>query len=167
MSVSAQPSTRVLLVRHGDAVPEDYDLPDDYRYLSARGRSKVRGVAQVLLAEGVQPDAILSSPLTRAVQTAELLASGLGHDGVIETDVGLLPRSVPMAFARSLRERFASLGTVMVVGHLPAISGLGAALVGMAGFPSFKPGHVLVLDDGKPAFKVDPDRLEVEQFLLS
>jgi phosphohistidine phosphatase len=156
----------VLLVRHGDAVPEDYDLPDEYRYLSARGRAKLRGVAEVLRGEGVSLDAILTSPLTRAVQTAELLAAGLGYDGLLESDVGLLPRSVPMVVARSIQERLASLKTLLVVGHMPAISGLGAALVGMAGFPSFKPGHVLVLDDGQPAFKVDPDRLEVEQFLL-
>jgi phosphohistidine phosphatase len=166
VNVSAQP-TRILLARHGDAVPEDYDLPDEYRYLSLHGRSKVRGVADVLRSKGVGVDAILTSPLARAVQTAELMGAGLGFQGPIETDLGLLPRSVPMVVARGIRERLASLNTLLVVGHMPAISGLGAELVGMPGFPPLKPGHVLVIDDGQPAFKVDPDRLEVEQFLLS
>ena len=64
---------RVFLVRHAAAVPEDYNLADMYRYLSPTGRqAAIRQRAQ--LAElGAELACIYTSPLTRAVQTAELL----------------------------------------------------------------------------------------------
>ena len=64
----------VFLVRHAEAVPEDHSLRDEDRWLTARGREMARGLARLLREQRVEPDAVLTSPLPRAMQTAEPVA---------------------------------------------------------------------------------------------
>src|SRR5687768_2468383 len=66
---------RLLLIRHADAVKQgeagavtDFDRP-----LSDHGHSQARALADALAAQGVALDAVVTSPVMRAVQTAELL----------------------------------------------------------------------------------------------
>ncbi len=154
----------VLLTRHGQAVPEGPSLPDDYRYLSEHGRRQVAAVGELLRSHGWKPDAIITSPLTRAVQTAELLAAATQSSVPVEVEVGLCPGAYPQLATRTI----ASLqGTVLVVSHMPTISQLGAHLVGKPSFPPFKPGQVSLLRDGRPDSKIDPERLEIEPLLLA
>jgi len=155
---------RLFLARHGHAVPEDRFLPDDYRHLSAQGRGQATGVGQVLAREGVAFDAILSSPLTRAIQTAELMGAAAGFAGTIEVDVGLCPGSSPHHVVETLSRH---TGTVLVVGHMPGVTVLGGLITGKPGFPPLKPGHVFAFDGPHPLFKVDPDRFEVETLLVA
>src|SRR5580692_8774979 len=118
---------RLYLVRHGEAVSEDDAGSDRDRWLADRGREHVRALGRVLRETGVAPDAIASSPLPRAVQTAELLAAALDHLGAIETWRCLEPSAQPQVAAR----RLLAAGTaVVVVGHEPSISALGALLLG-------------------------------------
>ena len=78
-------SMRLTLVRHGHARRSlDATLPDDARVLSETGRDAVRATAATLAAEGIQPDTVWSSPLTRALQTAELLLAGLENAVPVE-----------------------------------------------------------------------------------
>ena len=72
---------RIYLVRHGDAVPEEDAGSDRDRWLSARGREAARILGRLLREQRVEPDAIVCSPLPRAVQTAELLAASLDFLG--------------------------------------------------------------------------------------
>ena len=67
---------KIYLVRHAEAVPEDGAVRDDDRWLTPRGREAARGLARLLREQQVEPDAVLTSPLPRALQTAELLADG-------------------------------------------------------------------------------------------
>src|SRR5436309_1582525 len=69
------PQMHIYLVRHGDAVPEEDAGSDRDRWLSARGREAARVLGRLLREQNIEPDAILCSPLPRAVQTAELLAA--------------------------------------------------------------------------------------------
>lgn len=155
---------RLFLARHGHAVPEDRFLPDDYRYLSAQGRRQASGVGGVLHAQGAAFDAILSSPLTRAIQTAELMAASAGFAGTVEIDVGLCPGSSPHLVADTLARH---AGSVLVVGHMPGIAVLGGLVTGKPGFPPLKPGHVFAFEGSRPLYKIDPDRLEVETLLVA
>jgi phosphohistidine phosphatase len=70
---------RLYLVRHGIAMDraEPKCPPDAERPLTPRGRRRTRAAAEGLRALGVDPDALLSSPLVRAVQTAEIFADVL------------------------------------------------------------------------------------------
>ena len=68
-------STQVYLIRHGIAAePEAYEHDQD-RPLTAKGRAKTKAVAQQMSALDLAFDEILTSPLVRAQQTAEILLS--------------------------------------------------------------------------------------------
>src|SRR5512140_2713987 len=116
---------RIYLVRHGDAVPEEDAGSDRDRWLSSRGREAVRVLGRLLREQRVEPDAILCSPLPRAAQTAELLAASLDYLKVVVSLRCLEPSAQPRVAA----EAIARAGqAVLVVGHEPAISALGAHL---------------------------------------
>jgi phosphohistidine phosphatase len=138
---------RLYLVRHGEAVSEDDAGSDRDRWLADRGRDHVRVLGRVLREAGVAPDAIVSSPLPRAVQTAELLAAALDHLVAIETWRCLEPSAQPQVAARKL---LATGSAVVVVGHEPAISALGALLLGRPSFPPFRTAQCCAIEDGKP-----------------
>jgi phosphohistidine phosphatase len=82
---------KVFLVRHAHAVDEDARLSDADRFLSVRGRETARRVAERLKEAGVTFDALLTSPLVRAVQTAELLAAVLAPGELVAAWPALAP----------------------------------------------------------------------------
>src|SRR6185369_11442986 len=71
----------VHLVRHAEAVERSPQIPEEHRFLTRRGRNRFRKVASSFKKSGMEPDLILSSPLIRAVQTAEILAQVLKFKG--------------------------------------------------------------------------------------
>src|SRR5262249_10220956 len=123
---------RIYLVRHGDAVPQEEAGSDRDRWLSPRGREAARILARLLREQSVAPDAVLCSPLPRAVQTAELLAAGLDYLGAIASRRFLEPGAQPQVAAEAIVR---SGSAVLVVGHEPSISALGAHLLGRPAFP--------------------------------
>ncbi|HEY0189983.1 MAG TPA: phosphohistidine phosphatase SixA [Kofleriaceae bacterium] len=149
---------RIYLVRHGDAVPEEQAGSDRDRWLSAQGREAARVLARLLREQGVAPDAILTSPLPRAVQTAELLAAGLDQLGVVTSLRCLEPSAQPRVAAHAIRDAGAA---VLVVSHEPLISALGAFLTGLPGFPQFRTAQCCAIDHGKPTFSARADLAQV------
>jgi phosphohistidine phosphatase len=145
---------KVYLIRHADAVSEDVAGLDDDRWLSPRGREAARVLARLLREEQVQLDAIVTSPLARAVQTAELVADGLGFLGPIECLRALAPGTHPRPAAAAIATRGAS---VAVFGHEPSISMLGAFLLGLPSFPSFRTAQACAIVDGAPTFTARAD----------
>jgi phosphohistidine phosphatase len=148
---------KVYLVRHAEAV-DVRDMheagSDGDRWLNARGREQARVLARLLREQGVSPDAILSSPLPRAVSTAELVADGVGYLGVVE----VLPALGPGAHPRLAAQHIATAGaSVVVVGHEPSISALGALLLGRPSFPPFRTAQACAIEDGGPTFTARPD----------
>jgi phosphohistidine phosphatase len=110
---------RLLIVRHAEAAPGD---PDELRSLTPAGREQAQRLGDSLRAEGVEPDAVLSSPLLRARETAQAL--GLGEPEVDE-------RLAPGASASGIRDAARGRGeTVVVVGHQPDSSRAVAELGG-------------------------------------
>jgi phosphohistidine phosphatase len=128
---------RVYIVRHAEAAPGE---PDEERRLSAEGHEQARALARRLAADGVRPDALLTSPLVRAQQTAAALGEVLGVEP--EADERLRPG----ASAERLRAAVHGRGEIVVtVGHQPDC-GLIAAELTAAEPPKFAPGGVLALD---------------------
>ena len=71
--------TELLLLRHAHAGdPMAWTKSDDVRPLSKKGRDQAARMATFLAAAGVRPDVIVSSPKTRAMQTATPVADELG-----------------------------------------------------------------------------------------
>ena len=117
----------IYLVRHGIAVDpaEKGTLDDDSRPLTDRGRRRFRRLARTFAQLGEVPDFIFTSPLVRAVQTAEILADAIELD-----EVYVLEELRPDVPVQRLLERVAELDAkrVALVGHDPQLSGVAAAL---------------------------------------
>ena len=80
----------VYFIRHGIAAERGTYADDEQRPLVERGKVKTAKVAERLLTAGLKFDLILSSPLVRAYQTAEILQQA-GLSKAIETFVPLKP----------------------------------------------------------------------------
>jgi len=123
---------RLVIVRHAEAAPGQ---PDERRRLTAAGRTQARRLGEELRAVGV--DAVVSSPLLRARETAAAL--GLGEPEVDE-------RLAPGAEPDDVRAAAAGRGdTVVVVGHQPDC-GRAAAALGGGEEPAFPPCGYATVD---------------------
>jgi phosphohistidine phosphatase SixA len=119
---------RLFVVRHAEAAPGE---PDDLRPLTDAGRAAARALGEVLAAEN--PDAVVSSPLLRARETAEAIARAADLEP--STD----ERLAPGATADAVRAvALASGERVVVVGHQPDCSEIVLALTGRE--VAFAPG---------------------------
>jgi phosphohistidine phosphatase len=154
---------RIYLVRHGDAVPEEDAGSDRDRWLSNKGREHARVLGKLLREQRIEPEVILSSPLPRAVQTAELLAHALDHLGVVTSLRCLEPSAQPRVAAKAVLQAGSA---VIVVSHEPAISSLGAFLLGRPAFPQFRTAQCFAIEHGKPTFSARPDLDTVQAYFV-
>jgi phosphohistidine phosphatase len=116
------------LLRHGIAVdPGSSGMPDDARPLTEKGIKRMHQIAIGLLALELELDAIITSPLVRARETAEIVADALGLADRLETSNVLATGSDPATIERWLRSRAES--RLMLVGHNPTLSELVSLLV--------------------------------------
>jgi phosphohistidine phosphatase len=128
---------RLYIVRHAKA--EDGE-PDELRPLTREGRESARSVGERLAAEGVRPDAVLTSPLQRARETGAQIAKAL--DVEPESDERLAPGATP----DDVRAAATGRGeTVIVVGHQPDC-GRAAAALGGGDEPKLPPAGVVVVE---------------------
>jgi phosphohistidine phosphatase len=110
-----------VLLRHGTAVPHGVgDLDDEDRPLIADGEREARYAGRALKALQVRPDAIVTSPLVRARQTAKLAAAELGLRSVVDDALrpGFGQHALEELFARHPGD------CLVLVGHDPDFSGL-------------------------------------------
>jgi phosphohistidine phosphatase len=128
---------RVYLVRHAEAEPGE---PDELRTLTPHGRWQAKELGQRFARRGIRPEVVLSSPLLRARQTADAIATEAGV--AAEPD----ERLAPGATAEELRAAVAGRGdTVVVVGHQPDCGEIAAAITGTAA-PAFPAAGVCELE---------------------
>jgi phosphohistidine phosphatase len=144
-------SHSLYIVRHGIAADRGAEYPDDAkRPLTEEGVSRFQKIVAGLAELEVELGLVLTSPLVRARQTADLLSKGLGgHPPVIETKA-LMPGA---AYKELLTElgRHARLDGIALVGHEPHLGETAARLVGCAGRFDFRKGGVCRIDvDGLP-----------------
>lgn len=135
---------RVVLVRHGEAVDTHAVSSDAVRYLTARGRRAVRQVGAALVEHGVSLTRIYTSPLVRAVQTAEILAGAVGLEGPVEVWAPLAGGTT--AHALAALDHALEDDVVALVGHEPSIRTMAAHLTGFARFPGFRTGGACIVD---------------------
>jgi phosphohistidine phosphatase len=128
---------RLVIVRHAEAASGE---PDELRPLTPEGRETARALGQRLADEGLRPDAILTSPLLRARETAQELARPAALEA--EPDDRLAPGATPEAVRAAAEEHGE---TVIVVGHQPDCSRIAAALAG-GDEPAFAPGAMLSIE---------------------
>ncbi len=109
------------VIRHGIAEKPDADVDDEARELTGKGRERMKLVAKGLEDSGVRFDIILTSPLARASQTADIIRKYCSPDADMEV-TGLLK---PVASVDELIERLNTIegaDSVAIVGHEPFLS---------------------------------------------
>lgn len=121
---------RVILLRHGIAVDRDDPAcpADPERPLTPEGVERTREAVAGMRAIGVHPEAVITSPYVRAVQTAEIARRVLDVAAAPERCTHLLPSGDPAAMSAWLRGR--SENEILCAGHEPNLSLLLAHLVG-------------------------------------
>ena len=123
---------------------------------------RTRGIGDRLRWHDCTPTQIWASPLVRTIQTAELVAAALGAEVAVEAVPALAPDDNPRAAAAAL----AALprdAVIIVVGHEPGLSALGALLVGQPEFAGLAKAQAARIDDGQLRwrFACDADAPEI------
>jgi len=134
------------LIRHGLAEERGDAWPDDAkRPLTEDGMSRMRKAARGLDRLGVALDVVLTSPLVRTRQTAEIVAAGLESRPSIVNVESLTPDGSVAAVLADL-EKQARKTRIGIVGHEPGIGELAARLIGSRHAIEFKKGAVCRID---------------------
>ena len=118
-------------MRHGPAEEGTPNLHDADRALTPEGRARVRLAASLLATEAEGPLYVVSSPLVRAVQTAELVAGGCeveARSGQVAIERGISPGGNLLAVLAELRVQRRK--RVMIVGHEPSVGAVVSELLG-------------------------------------
>jgi phosphohistidine phosphatase len=136
----------LFLIRHGEAAERGDEYPDDTkRPLTSKGIAKLRKQVRALDALGVGFDQIVTSPLVRTKQTADVFAQGLKSKPPVTSSGALAPGGTPAAVMQEVA-RHAGKGRVALVGHEPDIGDLAARLIGARRPIAFKKGAICRID---------------------
>ena len=147
------------LMRHGIAVAADDMgvIQDQERSLTSKGSKRIRRAARGIRRLGIEFDGILTSPLLRARQTADLVAAALDLQSRLEE----IPELAPECSVEQLifcLTRYQDRDHLLLVGHQPL---LGQTLAGVI---EPNPGTKLHFDLGKGSLcRVEVDRLPVDK----
>jgi phosphohistidine phosphatase len=144
-------------VRHGVAEERGDAWPDDTkRPLTDDGMSRMRKAARALARIGVCIDVVLTSPLVRARQTAELLATGLNPRPSLVNVDSLTPDGTYAAVVADLQKHSRKC-RIALVGHEPMLGELAARFIGSRHPIEFKKGGIcrVDVDDLPPAGPAD------------
>jgi len=134
------------LVRHGLAEDRGDAWPDDAkRPLTADGMARMRKAARGLARLGVVIDVVLTSPLVRARQTADIVAEAIHPRPTLIATESLSPDGSFAAVVAELEKQARKL-RVALVGHEPGIGELAAKLIGSRHAIEFKKGAVCRID---------------------
>ena len=113
---------QLYVIRHAAAEEPFSSAPDSHRALTANGRERFRKTARKLARKVRSIELILTSPLVRAVQTAEILAGEIGHQWV-----RVLPQMAggpAQAVLDSVLGMTGKHRSIAVVGHEPQVTEL-------------------------------------------
>ena len=145
---------QLYLMRHGVAVDAGPGTTDAVRILSEKGARRTAEAARGLKALGCRPQRVLTSPLARAKQTAEIALREIRSRGQLEIAEALAPG---VAVEESLRwVARLHCRSALLVGHMPGLSELASRLLSPASDAPLsleikKAGALLISFAGKAA----------------
>jgi phosphohistidine phosphatase len=119
------------VLRHAIAVDRGSpEYPDDSRRpLTRKGARRMRRGVRGLARTGTRLDLVLSSPYTRARETAEIVVEVMGGSDRLEFFQPLAAEVPPDQTIRQLQRRCEGLDSVLLVGHEPQLSAIGSLLL--------------------------------------
>lgn len=118
---------KLYLLRHATA--SDMAPSDAARELTREGEEEAQIAGAALAELGVTPSHVLSSPLVRARQTAEIAAKALKVQRGVESVDELANGTPTQTLLRALKS-YSSEDEILLVGHMPSLSEHLAALIG-------------------------------------
>ena len=134
------------LIRHGLAAQRGDGYPDDTkRPLTPRGVERLQQEAEGLVELDVTFDVILTSPLVRTRQTADILAAAWPSRPTVVNIDALVPGGSHTAIMDELAKH-ARRNRIALVGHEPGIGELAARLIGARKPIGFKKGAICRID---------------------
>ena len=140
-------SIQLHLLRHAHAGdPGKWAGSDDLRPLSEKGRRQAEELGLLLASAGFAPDAILSSPKLRALDTARLVAAPLGLQVRVADG---LAGGLEIDALEAILDSSGDPSRPLLVGHDPDFSTLAAQLVGLPDLPLRK-GSLVRIDIDRP-----------------
>ncbi len=147
---------KIYLMRHSQAAPADFRTTDGARWLTTKGREIAKEAGQALARETrASPiDLIVTSPLARTVQTAELMAQALGWTAEIACMESLRSESSPQGGIDDLLELQGA--AILAVTHEPIVSSICALLLGQRPQDTrsgFRPAEIACVVDGKVVWR--------------
>ena len=111
------------VMRHAKSSWKDPNVPDYERPLARRGKKAARRMALLVARSLPLPELVLCSPVTRAVQTYQLIAERFGNSVEVHTEDGLYGASGTALLMR-LRALPDEVGSVLLIGHNPGVQDL-------------------------------------------
>lgn len=117
------------IIRHGIAQAKDSAIKDEERTLTKEGQDKTKAVAKRLYDLGLRFDIILTSPLVRSLQTAEIF-SFLQPKGELQVSTDLAPNGDIHSWLNWLEEQQYSPTTKLaIIGHEPNLGQWASMLI--------------------------------------
>ena len=137
---------QLYLVRHGIAEDRGEAWPDDAkRPLTGNGASRLRKSARGLARLGVSLDVVLTSPLVRARQTSDIVASAFDPRPPVVVVDALAPGGTFPSLLSEI-EKQSRRPSMALVGHEPDLGEIAAQLAGLRHRLEFKKGAVCRID---------------------
>lgn len=118
----------LFILRHGEAEGQADSGGDEARRLTMRGKEKVRAAAAGMRSIGLKFDAILTSPLPRAAETADIVAAAYANDPAPQVLPALSGGIAPLE-ALAAMAPFSRHSDLLIVGHEPQLSGIVSMLL--------------------------------------
>ena len=141
----------LFVIRRAIAEPlgKENDFSDEKRALTVEGRNRMREVVKGLVKLGVEFDLIMTSPLARAVETAEIVATGVGLSKKEIKQSGNLAPGAPAEQLFAEIKSHAGAEAIALIGHQPDLGGLISRITQSDGGPvsiQLKKGGVCCLN---------------------
>ena len=123
---------RLWLLRHAKSSWDDPDMEDVDRPLAPRGARAADRMRDYLDAEGIRPELVLCSSALRTRETLGRILPGLGPDLTVRIEPSIYSFDAD-ALLQRLRDVPADVGSVMLIGHNPAMQELASLLAAEGG----------------------------------